>query len=511
VVDSRLGSAHPAERLLAQNALYNFLGQATPLVVAVVSIPYVVHGLGPERFGLLSLAWVVLGYFTIFDLGLGRATTKFVADSLATGDHERARGALWASLMCQLVFGTVGGILLFTATPLLVDRILNVPQALRPEAHKTFLSLSLGLPVVAISSSLYGALEGRQRFALVNAVRVPASAATYLLPALGVALHADLPMIILFLVVWRAAIAVLLFYINVRIHGTLYPLKPGLLLFRELLGFGLWVTVSNVINPLLVYLDRFVLAATLPVLAVGYYVVPSEAVSRLAVVPASVAAALFPVFSQLATRGSKEAAGLLMLRAMRIVGVLLAPVVLVIVVFSGYIMDVWLGPEFAQHSAPVLSVLALGILVNALAYAPYALLQAYGRADLTAKFHLLELPLHTGITIALVSKVGAIGAAYAWTVRVSLDALLLTWAALRLTTWTGALATARRAAMAAVSLGSAGVLLEWTRRTFLWERPPFVAGLLMAAVVLVAAYALMERLLLEKDDRAILRFFHGQP
>jgi O-antigen/teichoic acid export membrane protein len=215
--------------------------------------------------------------------------------------------------------------------------------------------------------------------------------------------------------------------------------------------------------------------------------------------------------SQLATRGSKEAAGLLMLRAMRIVGVLLAPVVLVIVVFSGYIMDVWLGPEFAQHSASVLSVLALGILANALAYAPYALLQAYGRADLTAKFHLLELPLHAGITIALVSKVGAIGAAYAWTVRVSLDALLLTWAALRLTTWTGALATARRAALAAVSLGSAGVLVEWTRRTFLWERPPFVAGLLMAAVVLVAAYALMERLLLEKDDRAILRFFHGQP
>jgi O-antigen/teichoic acid export membrane protein len=78
VVDSRLGTAHPAEGLLARNAFYNFLGQAVPLLAAVVSVPYVIHGLGPERFGLLSLAWVVLGYFTIFDLGLGRATTKFI-------------------------------------------------------------------------------------------------------------------------------------------------------------------------------------------------------------------------------------------------------------------------------------------------------------------------------------------------------------------------------------------------------------------------------------------------
>jgi O-antigen/teichoic acid export membrane protein len=64
--------------LIARNTLLNLIGLAAPLLVAILTIPYVVHGLGTDRFGLLSLAWVVLGYFTIFDLGLGRATTKYV-------------------------------------------------------------------------------------------------------------------------------------------------------------------------------------------------------------------------------------------------------------------------------------------------------------------------------------------------------------------------------------------------------------------------------------------------
>lgn len=77
--------------LLAHNTLLNFIGQAVPLLVGVVTIPFIVQGLGTERFGLLSLAWVILGYFTIFDLGLGRATTNFVAEALGKGEDDQTK------------------------------------------------------------------------------------------------------------------------------------------------------------------------------------------------------------------------------------------------------------------------------------------------------------------------------------------------------------------------------------------------------------------------------------
>ena len=67
--------------------MLNLLGQVLPAAAALVTIPFLVRGLGTERFGILSIAWVVLGSSGIFDLGLGRATTKFVAGSLGRGEH----------------------------------------------------------------------------------------------------------------------------------------------------------------------------------------------------------------------------------------------------------------------------------------------------------------------------------------------------------------------------------------------------------------------------------------
>jgi O-antigen/teichoic acid export membrane protein len=71
-------------RLLARNTIWNLLGQLLPMAVAVVTIPPLVRGIFLARFGVLSLAWIVIGYFTLFDRGIGRALTELVADKLGT-------------------------------------------------------------------------------------------------------------------------------------------------------------------------------------------------------------------------------------------------------------------------------------------------------------------------------------------------------------------------------------------------------------------------------------------
>ena len=50
------------------------MGMVLPLIVGVLSIPFAIKGLGKEGFGILTIAWVILGYFGLFDFGLSRAT-----------------------------------------------------------------------------------------------------------------------------------------------------------------------------------------------------------------------------------------------------------------------------------------------------------------------------------------------------------------------------------------------------------------------------------------------------
>src|SRR5690606_31513931 len=95
-------------RLLARNALLNLVGLGAPILVAVAAIPAVVRGLGEERFGILAIAWMVIAY--LGELGVGRATTKFVAEALGAGDVRAARSEEHTSelqsrenLVCRLL------------------------------------------------------------------------------------------------------------------------------------------------------------------------------------------------------------------------------------------------------------------------------------------------------------------------------------------------------------------------------------------------------------------------
>src|SRR5579883_2040280 len=91
-------------RLITKNWMVNLFGQGFPLVLGLFAVPYLIRYLGVERFGILSIAWAMLGYVGQFDLGLGRATTKYVAECLGRGDGASLSGIFWTSLGLQTIF-----------------------------------------------------------------------------------------------------------------------------------------------------------------------------------------------------------------------------------------------------------------------------------------------------------------------------------------------------------------------------------------------------------------------
>lgn len=411
--------------MLARNTLLNLIGQAVPLLVAVIAMPFVVRGLGTERFGLLSLAWVVLGYFTIFDLGLGRATTKYVAEALGKGEGTQVPQIIWTAVTVQAIMGFMGAIVLLGITDLLVDRVLNIPPELLGEAKVSFYLLALSIPVVLIASSFSGVLEATQRFDLINAVRVPSSILTYLLPLVGLSFGLGLPGIVSLIVLARFGALVAFVAMNLRIRPELREYSASFALLSRLFAYGGWVTISSVVGPILVYLDRFLIGSLLTIAAVAYYTAPYEAVTRLWVISASLTMTLFPAFSTLQGEKDSQRLGTLFARSVKYVLLTTGPIVVVIWLFAGEMLEIWLGTDFATESTVALQILATGVLINSLGQTPFALLQGVGRPDIPAKFHLIELPVYLGVAWILVSHFGIAGAAGAWSLRVTLDALLL--------------------------------------------------------------------------------------
>src|SRR5437899_2470709 len=135
-------------RLLARNTIWNLVGSGAPMVVAVFCIPILIRGLGKERFGVLTLAWALIGYASLFDLGLGRALTQLVARKLGAGEEREIPSLAWTSLLLMLLLGFVGSAAVFLISPWLAGRGLNIPAVLHGETLQSFRLLGLSIPFV---------------------------------------------------------------------------------------------------------------------------------------------------------------------------------------------------------------------------------------------------------------------------------------------------------------------------------------------------------------------------
>ena len=240
---------------------------------------------------------------------------------------------------------------------------------------------------------------------------------------------AGLASIILFLTILRF-FAMLVYF---KICFAPFPrsdLRPSFEreILKRLFRYGGWVTVTNIAGPLLMYADRFALGTLLSVAAVAYYTGPADMLNRALVVPASLGSTLFPAFSSLEAAGAMDKIEDLYARSLKYLIVAMGPLMLVIAAFARDILNLWLGPVFAANSSAPMQILAVATFLSALSILPYGLLQGAGRPDITAMFHVLELPLHLGLVWILVSRMGVSGAAIALSLRVLIDLALILWA-----------------------------------------------------------------------------------
>lgn len=428
------GAQPPLATTMARNSLLNLLGLGLPLLVAVFSIPPLLDGLGAARFGLLGLVWVAIAYLNLLDMGLGRATTRFAAPAIRDGDDVALGSILGVASALQLALGVAGAALAVAFAPAFVRRFLDLSGALEIEATAAFVTLAFAAPALTLASSFRGVLEAGQRFGVINAIRVPVSTANFVVPLIGVWLGWSLPQMVFGLVAVR--VLGLLGYATVCLRtwtGLGRRLGFDRARVRQLLSFGGWVTVSSVIGSLLLYVDRIAIGGVASIEAAGYYTVPHEVVTRLEILPASLVLTLFPALAALAPGAAgRRAGGELFDRSVLLLLAIVAPPLLTLALAGNELLTIWLGGEFAVQAAGALRLLSLGMIGTALAYIPYAAIQAAGRPDLTARLQLAELPVYLVLLWLLIARWGIEGAAAAWMVRAMVDALLMYVAAWRL-------------------------------------------------------------------------------
>ena len=312
------------------------------MLAALVAIPILVHRLGADRFGVLTISWMIAGYFGLFDFGLGRALTKAMAQELSLGRDAKAAELFWTSLVMMLTLGVAAGISLAMIAPWLTRGALKIPLTLQSETLAGFYVIAIGLPILVTASALRAALAAASRFDLLNLIRTPSGIMSFVAPVLMLPFTHNLGWLIGALIANRAASWAIYFAAIFRAFpGLRSNLTIDLACILPLLGFGAWITLSSVITPLMVYLDRILIGSLMSMAALAAYSVPMEIVSKSFILPVAISGVMFPAFARSFAAAPEELAPLFA-RSLKLVALILCPVCAAVVTFAPQIMWFWI-------------------------------------------------------------------------------------------------------------------------------------------------------------------------
>ena len=399
------------------------MGIVIPTLFTIPSFAIYSRALGVELLGLLTLTFSIVGYASSFDLGLSRALIRQVSI------HIDDKGAVKTLMGTTAAF--VGAVSLLIAVALWaasgwLTQFLGVSPANRVDSIAGFHWLGLSVPpyLLALVGTAY--FEGKEDFRAVNVIRCVSGALNAIV---GVAFVYWVPTLASVMAAlcgsrWLACVAVFMLYrADVNRHDSVK--RPALWTFdgatlRSSLAYGGWLTISNVVGPVMVYFDRFVLSHLAGARVVAFYTVPAEVISRLSLLPASISRALFPRLSKRKHTAAEDRR-----IAIALTLACLALTILPVFVFARELLTLWMGPAYGEEPATILRILLVGFFFNALAFNPFTDLQARGHSKTTAFIHIAEVIPYLTTLILLTWFYGIVGTATAWSARTFVDYVLM--------------------------------------------------------------------------------------
>lgn len=384
------------KRLLFRNGVYSLLSWLLPLFTALIVTPIIVKGLGHEIYGLYA---VILGFITYsFTFGIGKAAAKYVAEYRATEQTEKISEMVSAVLWISLTFGLIAVLITaFTARYIVVD-ILLIPREMENTAVVALHLASGSIFLLMISLVFQNVLQGLHRFdrfvllSNLNGVFLNLGSVTIVLSGFG----------IIELLVWNVIV--------VTVSGILFYLSARRLLteftFRFAVSRDLWVAAwrysgsiiaYQIFSNMLILLERGWIVRKFGTESLTFYVVPMTLCIYFHAFISSLVIVLFPHMNEMLDDRDKLTR--LYRTATKVVLILTAFFVPSSIIAGKTFLSVWISPEFAAASYPVLVVSVGSFAIMSMTVISWQIIESFRAAELNALAALAWLAISAPLII----------------------------------------------------------------------------------------------------------------
>ncbi|MCA9669796.1 MAG: oligosaccharide flippase family protein [Myxococcales bacterium] len=383
-------------------------------MLMLVGVPLFIRYLGLEDYGLWTLANSTLAIVGVLNLGLGDATTKYVAEYTSTGRTSEVTRVVIATVSLYAVVGVVGTIVLAWLAEPITHGVLRLSGAKASRAADIIRLVAIAFAPAVTMPAVTGIFDGKQRFRASQMLNLTRATLFVCIGLLVLALGGAISGLAFTSVVvtWTALIV-----------GSLLAARTlAWLPFREwhvrktmrkVVGFGVYSMLVALGRMAVGHLDKMLVGRTLGLSAVGVFAVAQNAASRLNDACVSVSRVLMPFFSARQADSGTQATAAPLYQAWRVGVLMMIGIATIGAAAAPSFLEVWIGKKLA---ASVLTPFVVFVVVYALQgihVVPYFYLVGAGYPQIGARAIVVGGAVTIGCVWLLAKRYGVVGAAAA--------------------------------------------------------------------------------------------------
>lgn len=405
---------------LRKNVVANYLGQGWTALMGIAFVPIYIKYMGVEAYGLIGVFAMLQAWLTLLDMGMTPTLTREMARYTAGARSAKSIRDLLRSL--EVIAFALASLIMFVVwatAPWLSRHWFKAEKITAEEVAKVLLIIGILVALRFIESLYRGAVLGLQRQVWLSAVG--SGLATFRgLGAVCILIFVS-PSIEAFFI-WQLLVSVLT--IIIFIFGVYRYLPPSILAARfswveikKIGRFAAGMMATTFLSLLLMQVDKIILSRMLSLEAFGYYTLAGTIVAVLYQLTGPITQAYYPRFTELVTKG--DTAGLIKIyhQSAQLISILIVPAALMLMFFGVNILTLWTNDSLlVRNVAPLMNLLALGTMLNALMHIPYILTVAYGWPGFAVRQNIVAVAILVPAIFLVTPYYGSIGAAWIWVI-----------------------------------------------------------------------------------------------
>ena len=418
------GDDRPLQRI-ARNVATRYMLVAAEMVVGLITLPFNLHHLGPDAYGLWMLTAGITVHFSILDLGYGGAMVKFAAQYRA---HRDARALNEIASTLFVVFGAVGIATYLAAIGLAfnLDHIFRITPA-QAETGKWILLIVGTYVACNFAFGVFGGIcSGFQRYDINNMV---GAITTITVAVVNIAVLL-LGYGVLGVVAATTSVRLLALFVYRRNAYKVFPLlhvRPTLFRrqrLKEATSFSVYAAIIDWANKLNYEIDEAVIGIFLGAAPVAVWAVADRVISGTQRLTNQGNAVLFPfvVDSDATNRGARLQT--MLLEGTRLSMALVMPIAMVLIVLGEPLVRAWVG-ESMLGAVPVIQILAIAVTLRVSNATGTTLLKGAGNVRRLAFINIGTGVANLVLSAILIQFYGLPGVAIGTLVPIAFSAIFL--------------------------------------------------------------------------------------